>query len=434
MVTRDRRRKAPVTEYVRARYEIETAEDLERAAATIAGEQSAGTFTRTALESDELRERFSARVTAIEELPASGRPPLPGASGDWSRARRAIVDIDFPLHNFGPSIPNLLSAVAGNLWEIREVGALKLLDLDLPTPFANAYPGPGFGVRGTRALVDRPAGPLLGTIIKPSIGLDADDLRSLVRELGLAGIDFIKDDELQGNSPAMPLDVRVPAVMAALDEVADRTGRRPMYAVNITDDIARLPRNHDLVRDHGGTCVMASINSIGLTGIAYLRSFSTLPIHAHRNGFGAISRSPQLGIAFRAYQKLARLAGADHMHTNGISNKFYESDAEVLAAIDDVRTPLFGGYETLPVLSSGQTPGLAAATHAAVGTADLLVLAGGGIHGHPGGSAAGVRAMREAWDAAETGEPLETRALAVPELAIALDRFGLRTDIPERAR
>ena len=422
-----------MTARVRARYDIETTLDPADAAAVIAGEQSAGTFTRTALESDELRERFSARVTSITELPASGRPPLPGADGDWSHARRALIDIEFPLHNFGPSIPNLLSAIAGNLWEIRQVGAIKLIDLDLPDDFSTVYPGPAFGVGGTRELTQRPDGPLLGTIIKPSIGLSAHALSGLVADLGLAGIDFIKDDELQANSPAMPLSVRVPAVMRALDEVERRTGRRPMYAVNITDDIAQLRANHDLVRDHGGTCVMASINSIGLAGVAYLRSFSELPIHAHRNGFGAISRSPQLGFAFRPYQKLARLAGADHMHTNGISNKFFESDAEVLAAIDDVRTPLFGGYETLPVLSSGQTPGLAAATYAAVGTTDLLVLAGGGIHGHPQGSAAGVRALREAWAAAAAGEPLDERAARVPELAVALDRFGWRTDVPERA-
>ncbi|GAA5013833.1 ribulose-bisphosphate carboxylase large subunit family protein [Actinopolymorpha pittospori] len=413
-----------VSGVVRATYEIETALPLEAVAEVMAGEQSSGTFVRVARETSELRARHAATVAAIEELPLSGRPPLPGASGDWRSARRARVSIDFPLRNFGPSLPNLLAAVAGNLFELREVGALRLVDLDLPAAFAEVYPGPGFGVTGTRQLVDRPTGPLIGTIVKPSIGLSAAELAELVAEIGDAGIDFIKDDELQGNPPGLPLSERVPKVMDVLKRVADRTGRMPMYAFNITDDIARLADNHDLVLAAGGTCVMVCVNTIGLAGVQYLRERCRLPIHGHRAMFGAYSRSPQLGIDFVVFQKLARLAGADHIHTNGIRNKFYESDDQVLASIAAVRAPFLGGYPALPVLSSGQSPGLAHATYAAVGTADLLVLAGGGVHGHPGGAAAGVLAMREAWDAALAGESLDDRAARVPELAAALTTFG----------
>lgn len=413
-------------EVVRAIYEIETALPLEHVAAVMAGEQSSGTFVPVARETAALKMRHAARVTAIEEMPLSGLSPLPGAAGDWSAARRARVTVDFPLHNFGASLPNLLAAVAGNLFDLREVGALRLMDLDLPLAFAQAYPGPQFGVLGTRKLVQQPTGPIIGTIIKPSIGLTATDLSDLVTELASAGIDFIKDDELQGNPPGLPLAERVAVVMDALKRVADRTGRLPMYAFNITDDISRLASNHDLVRAAGGTCVMVCVNTVGLAGVQYLRERGELPIHGHRAMFGAFSRSPQLGIDFNAFQKLARLAGVDHLHTNGISNKFYESDEQVLASIAAVRRPLLGGYSTFPVLSSGQSAGLAHATYAAVGTSDVMVLAGGGIHGHPDGPAAGVTAMREAWSAAMAGEPLDTRATSVPELASALSTFGRR--------
>lgn len=411
---------------VRASYEIETALPLAQAAAALANEQSSGTFVAVARETAELKERFAARVTEIKELPPSGRPPLPGAAGDWRNARRARITIDFPLDNFGPSLPNLMAAVAGNLFESREVGAIKLVDLDLPPAFAERYPGPAHGVTGTRALAGRPDGALLGTIVKPSIGLSLEDLADLVGELAEAGIDFIKDDELQGNPPSSPLRDRVRVVMDVLNRYADRTGRKPLYAFNITDDLSRLEENHDLVAAAGGTCVMVCLTTVGLAGAEFLRRHSSLPIHGHRTGFGAWSRSPQLGIAFRAFQKVARLSGVDHLHTNGIANKFYESDEEVLAAIGAVREPLFGGYETLPVLSSGQSAGLAHATYQAVGTTDLLVLAGGGVHGHPGGSAAGVHAMREAWQAAVAGESLDDRAARVPELAAALRTFGRR--------
>lgn len=413
-----------MNDVVRAVYEIESALPVETAAATIAGEQSCGTFVRVARETDAVRARHAARVAEIEELPPSGLPPLPGAKGDWSSARRGRVSIDFPLANFGPSLPNLLAAVAGNLFELREVGALRLVDLELPAAFADAYAGPQFGVDGTRRLLDRDQGPLIGTIVKPSIGLSADELAELVRELAEAGIDFIKDDELQANPPGLPLRERVTVVMDVLKEAADRTGRLPMYAFNITDDIDRLADNHDLVRDAGGTCVMVCVNTIGLSGVEYLRRRSELPIHGHRAMFGAFARSPQLGISFTVFQKLARLAGVDHLHTNGLSNKFYETDDEVLASIRAVREPLLGGYAVLPVLSSAQSPGLAHRTYAATGTSDLLVLAGGGIHGHPDGSGAGVVAMREAWDAALTGESLDDRAAHVPALASALATFG----------
>ena len=139
---------------------------------------------------------------------------------------------------------------------------------------------------------------------------------------------------------------------------------------------------------------------------------------------GAFARSDQVGIAFRAWQQLARLSGADHLHTNGISNKFYEGDAEVLDSIAAVRSPLLGLTPTVPVLSSGQWGGLAHATYAAVGTTDLLVLAGGGIHGHPDGAAAGVASMRAAWESAENGETADDALAASPALRRAAEVFG----------
>ena len=406
-----------------ATYEIETALSLEHAADVIASEQSSGTFVALARETSELKRKHAARVIAIEELSPSRRPPLPGAAGEWRDARRGRVVIEFPIHNFGPSVPNLLAAVAGNLFELCEVGELRLVDLDLPPVFGTVYPGPQFGVAGTQSLVAPTRAPLIGTIVKPSIGLGAEELAALVEELALAGIDFIKDDELQGNPPGLPLADRVHVVMDVLKRTADRTGRLPMYAFNITDDISRLLHNHDLVRAAGGTCVMVCVNLIGFSGVQYLRERAELPIHGHRAMFGAFGRSPQIGIAYRVFQKLARLVGVDHLHTNGISNKFYESDEEVVASIADVRRPLLGGYHVVPVLSSGQTPGLAAATYALVGADDLLVLAGGGLQAHPHGSGAGVRAMREAWDAAVVGEDLDDRARRSPELAASLAQF-----------
>jgi ribulose-bisphosphate carboxylase large chain len=413
-----------MTDHVTATYVIETSLPLERAAEVLAGEQSTGTFVRVLRESDDVRARFAAQVEDLEEIPLTEASPLPGTVGDPAHRRRAVLRLRFPLDNFGPSIPNLQAAVAGNLFEIKELAAIKLVDLDLPDAFATRYGGPRFGIAGTRALMGRPDGAMIGTIVKPSIGLAPAELAEVVGELAAAGVDFIKDDELQGNGPSAPLAERVAAVMPVLRAHADRTGRMPMYAFNITDDIHLLEPNHDLVVAAGGTCVMVCINMVGLAGLAHVRRFAQVPIHGHRAMFGAISRSPQLGFSFRAWQKLARLSGADHLHTNGISNKFYESDDEVLDAIAAVRTPLRGIGATVPVLSSGQWGGLAHATHAQVGTTDLLVLAGGGIHGHPDGVAAGVASMRDAWASAERGESVAEALAGSPPLRRAAEIFG----------
>lgn len=411
-------------EHVIATYVIETSLPLQRAAEVLAGEQSTGTFVRVERESDEVRRLFAAQVESLAELPLTGASPLPGTVGDPSQRRRALLRLRFPLDNFGPSLPNLLAAVAGNLFELRELAAIKLVDLELPQAFAVRYPGPKFGVAGTRRLMSRPEGAMIGTIVKPSIGLSPAELGDLVGELAGAGVDFIKDDELQGNGPHSPLEARVNAVMPVLKRHADRTGVMPMYAFNITDDIGRLEANHDLVVAAGGTCVMACVNLIGFAGLEFLHRHTEVPIHGHRTMLGAIMRSEQVGIGYRAWQKIARLSGADHLHTNGISNKFYESDPEVLDSIAAVREPLLGIGSTVPVLSSGQWGGLAHATYAAVGTSDVLVLAGGGIHGHPDGAAAGVDSMRAAWASAERGESVADALESSSALRRAVELFG----------
>ncbi|MFG3155150.1 RuBisCO large subunit C-terminal-like domain-containing protein [Streptomyces sp. NPDC048219] len=414
-------------EQVVAAYDIESWLPPLRAAEVLANEQSTGTFVRVPGESDALRGRFGATVLDVTELPDGTGSPLPGAArppGSSTRPHRARVRIAFPLHNFGPSLPNLLAAVAGNLFELRELAAVRLVDLALPDVFAARYPGPAFGVEGTRRLTGAPDGALIGTIIKPGVGLGLDALRLLVRELAASGIDFIKDDELTGNPPHAPLRERVAVVTEELDRAADRTGRRTMYAVNITDDIGRLEANHDLVLAAGGTCVMVCVQTVGLAGVAHLRERAALPVHGHRAMSGALLRSPQIGIGPLVFQKLARLAGVDQLHVGGIGSKFYESDEDVVASVRALREPFLGGYEALPVLSSGQWPGLAHRTLDLTGTTDLLVLAGGGIHAHPEGPAAGVAAMRAAWRAAAAGEPLTERAARDRHLARALEHFG----------
>jgi ribulose-bisphosphate carboxylase large chain len=412
-----------------ATYLIETDIDLADAAAVIAGEASTATFVKlTGAAAERVERLHAARVERIAERDARDSPSLPVARQTKELFRRAEVTISWPLANTGPSIPNILAAVAGNLFECREVTGLRLLDLDLPAALLGPYRGPQFGIAGTRKLAGVHGRPLIGTIIKPSVGLDPSETAALVEKLVEGGIDFIKDDELMADPPHCPFAERVKAVMAVIRRHTERSGKTAMFAFNITGEIDEMLARHDLVVREGGSCVMVSLNWVGTTGVARLRRHASLPIHGHRNGWGFFSRCPSLGFEFKAWHKVHRLAGADHIHVNGLRNKFSEPDESVIASAQSCLAPLFADHpdplQVMPVFSSGQTVRQAADTFAAIGTVDLIHAAGGGIMAHPGGIAAGVAALRQAWEAAVAGVPLAEFARSHKELRQAMEKFG----------
>ena len=397
----------PVPARVGATYVLQTRMDPHRAAEIIAGEQSSGTFVPIPGEDAALKARALASYQ-IHAMPEQ-------ADGTY------LLELSWPLSNLGASLPNLLATVAGNLYELKPVESLRLLDISLPDEFAAAYPGPAFGIAGTRALAGVPQGPLIGTIIKPSVGLTAEATAGFVDQLCAAGVDFIKDDELQADGPACPFDERARLVMQVINRHADRSGKKVMYAFNLTGELDEMKRRHDLVHALGGTCVMLSLQSVGLTGFSAFRQHAQLPVHGHRNGWGYL----QQGWSYIAWQKLWRLAGADHLHVNGLANKFQEADASVIASARACLTPLFADKPctVMPVFSSGQTVRQAPATWQAMQSPDLLFLAGGGLFAHPGGIAAGVTSLKQAWAAAMAGVSLEAAAKTQRELREALDTF-----------
>lgn len=413
---------------IEADYLIETAFDPAHAAEVMAGEQSSGTFIAVPGETPELKERSAARVEHIEITGEVGRPSLPGSGlpkGGTATLRQALVTLSWPIDNIGPSLPNLVATIAGNLFELKAFSGLRLLDVRLPMAFSEKYAGPKFGVEGTRRLSDVHGRPLIGTIIKPSVGLTAEATGELVGKLADAGIDFVKDDELQADGPSCPFEARVASVMAAVNRAADKTGKKTMIAFNLTGEIDEMRRRHDIVLAHGGTCVMASVLAVGYAGMIEFARHSQLPIHGHRAGWGALTRAPSLGWSFAAWGKLWRLAGCDHLHVNGLANKFTESDDSVIRSARSLGEPLFAGSPmcAMPVFSSGQTIRQAAGTWEALKSPDLIYTAGGGVVAHPMGVAAGVEALREAWTAAMKSIPLETHAAQNAALGAALDAY-----------
>jgi ribulose-bisphosphate carboxylase large chain len=411
-------------ERIRATYRIETPLEVERATAVLAAEQSSGTFVAVPGETGELKHRFAARVDQVTLLEAVSSPALPGVRGGAGRFQRAEVVVSWPVENAGANLPTLVSTIQGNLYELAQFSGLKLLDLELPASFLRHFQGPKFGVKGCRQRTGVQGRPLIGTIIKPSIGLSPQQTAELVKTLAEAGIDFIKDDELMANPPHSPFDERVDAVMRVVNAHADRSGKKVMYAFNISDESDAMQRHYEKVVHAGGTCAMLSLNSVGLAAAKKICDLGTLAIHGHRNGWGMMNRHPLLGVEFPAYQKLWRLAGVDQLHVNGIANKFWEPDDSVVRSIESCLAPAPLGTPVLPVVSSGQWGGQACETYRRTQTVDLLYQAGGGIMAHPDGPAMGVRSLQKWWEAAVEGLTLEQAAAKYPELKKSVDKFG----------
>jgi ribulose-bisphosphate carboxylase large chain len=432
-------------ERIRATYLIETPLAVEQAAAVLAGEQSSGTFVAVPGETEDLKQRHAARVEKITPLETLNEPSLPGSRAAGRMFQRAEIVVSWPLENMGYNLPALVSTVQGNLYELSQFSGLKLMDLELPSSFAQYFRGPKFGVSGSRQSTKVEGRPLIGTIIKPSVGLTPQQTAEMVKALAEADIDFIKDDELMANPSHSPFDQRVDAVMRVINAHADRTGKKVMYAFNISDEIDQMRRHYEKVVESDGTCAMISLNSVGLSGVKAICDFGKLAIHGHRNGWGMLNRLPMLGIEFSAYQKLWRLAGVDQIHVNGIANKFWESDNSVVRSIEACLKPLWIGAPAsgtaqvgsnaksavpeasapiLPVVSSGQWGGQACETYRRTRTIDLLYLAGGGIMAHPDGPAAGVRSLRAWWEAAVEGLTMEQATAKYPELKKSVEKFG----------
>lgn len=406
-----------------ATYLVETPMAVEDAAAQLAGEQSSGTFVSVPGESEELKQRFAARVERIDLRDASPQPSLPGGRAG-EQYQRAEVTVSWSVENFGANLPTILSTVGGNLFELRGFTGLRLLDLGVPDALLSHYRGPRHGIAGCRVLTGVESRPMIGTIIKPSVGMSPEQTAELIEPIVAAGIDFIKDDELMANPPHSPFDERVDALMRVVNRHADRTGKRVMVAFNVTDELDAMLRHYDKVVEAGNTCAMVSINSVGPVGVKKLCEHGELAIHAHRNGWGMMTRFPLLGVEFPAYAKLWRLAGVDQLHVNGIDNKFWEPDDSVVQSIQACGASMGTLKPLLPVVSSGQWGGQAFETYRRTTTTDLLYMAGGGVMAHPGGPAAGVTALKQAWQGAVSGKSLLETAHDSREFRQSVKKFG----------
>jgi ribulose-bisphosphate carboxylase large chain len=373
---------------------------LKEAAGGVAAESSVGTWTELTTTKPYV-EQLAAHVFSIE--------------GNTAK-------IAYPIELFeAGNMPNILSSVAGNVFGLKALKNLRLNDIMLPDQLVRGFKGPQFGIEGIRKLLKVSERPLVGTIIKPKLGLKTADHAQVAYEAWSGGCDIVKDDENLSSQSFNPFEERVVQTLESRDKAEEETGERKVYMVNITAETDIMLKRAEKVLDHGGKYVMVDILTCGWSALQTLRDQNfKLVIHAHRAGHAAFTKNPKHGVSMRVIAKVARIIGVDQLHVGTVVGKMSETRQEVLENIDALKMPMDELKQVMPVASGGLHPRLVPALMETFGK-DFIIQAGGGIHGHSDGTRAGATAMRQAVAATLEGVSLEEYAKTHRELEVALE-------------
>jgi len=377
--------------------------DIKEAAGGVAAESSIGTWTELTTIKRYV-EQLAAKVFSIEEN---------------------IVKIAYPIELFEPrNMPNILSSVSGNVFGLRTLANLRLNDIHLPTELIRSFKGPKYGIEGIRKLLKVNDRPLVGTIIKPKLGLKTHDHARVAYEAWVGGWDIVKDDENLSNQKFNPFEERIMETLESRDKAEEEIGERKVYMANVTAETEEMVKRAEFVLSHGGEYVMVDIITCGFAALQTIRERGfNLVIHAHRAGHAAFTKNPKHGVSMQVIAKIARVIGVDQLHVGTVVGKMYETREEVKANIDALKMEMGGLKQVFPVASGGLHPALVPALIEFFGK-DFIIQAGGGIHGHKKGTVAGAKAMRQAVDAALKHILLREYAITHKELRIALQIWG----------
>ncbi len=398
-------------DYIIATYQVRIkTSSIERLALALADEQTTGTWIKVGADSVEKKKKFGAKVVAIYEVPDTGGdyvedlPPL------------HIVQVAFPMENFGTSLPMLLTTLFGN---ISASGMVKMIDCAFPKRFVEKFVGPKFGVEGLREVLGVKDRPLLNAMIKPNIGWTPEEGAEIFYNAAKGGVDIIKDDELlPADEPYCPLKDRVTLFMEKERQVFEETGERTLYSVNITDRIDKIKDNAYRALEYGANALMLNVYTAGHGALQMLAEDPNInvPILAHVDFVGAYANSTYTGLsAPLMIGKITRLAGGDFQINGHPWGKFPVPYKVFYRSFKYFTQPWWNIKPMMYAASGGTTQLVVKNCIDAVGT-DVILAAGGGVHGHPDGSEAGARSMRQAIDAAIQGIDLLEYAKTHKEL------------------
>lgn len=377
----------------------------------------------------ELEPPGSARALAVEE--STGTEALPAevyarVGGEVLSDGGGRAVIAWPWRNWGANLPQLMASVlVGEGCETARFTRCRLVAMEWPDELVAALGGgPRFGLDGVRACLGPGAEtrPLLGGIVKPSLGLDPEEVAATAVALARGGCDLIKDDELLADPDWCPLGERVPAVAEALRDL----GRPVLYAANVSGPIDTLVERAAAAVAAGATAIMVNAFATGIDAVRAVAAAGLgVPVLAHRVGAGPIVRNPHVGVDGAVLCELTRIAGADLVQIGGFGGKLFDSFDEVARNLAACRRPLGGARIPVPVNGGGVWAGSTPAVLSAAGP-DIMLLLGMGAYEHPGGPEAGARSVQQAIQAVTSGQALEDAAAAAPELDVALAHFGPR--------
>ena len=326
----------------------------------------------------ELEPAGSADALAVEESVGVADGPE-AARGRVVSEDRGRAVVEFPAANWGPDVTMLVSAlVAGEAHETAAFTRCRLVDLALPP---GMFPGPAFTA---------PDRLLVGAIVKPSLGLSAEEVGEVAGAAARGGADLIKDDELLGDPVFCPFEDRVRCVM-------DAVGPDVVYCPNVTGPVGSLLFRAERAVELGATGVMVNAFAQGLDAVRLLRDADLgVPVFAHRVGSGPWVRNERFGVAGPVLAALTRLCGADCVQVGAFAGKLFDGDDDVRAQIAACRDAALGVPAALAVIGGGVGPHNARAQVDAAGGAGLMVLLGQAAYSHPGGVEEGVRATVDA--------------------------------------
>ncbi|MBQ7702273.1 MAG: ribulose 1,5-bisphosphate carboxylase large subunit [Candidatus Methanomethylophilaceae archaeon] len=388
-------------------YRVTTEMKMEKAAEAIAAEQSTGTWTGISTLSEDIFEKYGGRVLKI--------------SGDSIRLAYPVEDFSVEVG----AVPQILSVIAGNLFGLESIGKVRVEDVYFPKCMLREFKGPKFGIEGIRKALDRPGKPLVGTIVKPKIGLPPKAFADYVYEAGKGGLTNSKDDETLVDQTFCPIEDRTVAVAEALDRL-ESEGHKMMHAINVSTSGHKILELADKVQSWGARELMVDVITCGFAAVQALAEDPSIkvPIHVHRTMHGAMTRDPLHGVSMLPITKLVRMCGGDALHIGtlgvGKMSGTKGDHSNLDACLDDITVP----YKTvMPVCSGGVYPGIVGAIVKESGM-DVQIQAGGGVAGHPGGVRIGAMAMSQAVDAAYLGKDVEEYAKDHIELKQALEKWG----------
>jgi ribulose-bisphosphate carboxylase large chain len=421
---------SPRADELVAEYYLEPAEGVrfEKACQHIASESSIGTWTRISTMSPEIAHKLKPHVYYIKK-------------GFGARSGIAKIAYHHELFEAG-NMPEILSSIAGNVFGMKAVKNLRLLDIHFPKQIMDGFKGPKYGIEGVRKLLKVPTRPLCGTIVKPKVGLNEAQHANVAYEAWVGGLDVVKDDENLSSMKFNQFKKRIDLTLKLRDKAEKETGEKKMYMANVTAETEEMKKRADYIKKCGGEYFMIDILTVGWSALQTLRDYDDklkMVIHAHRAMHGAFTRNPRHGIAMLPIAKCARLIGVDQLHIGTAAvGKMHGSKTEEVEIEEEIEDhsfhPVHGSHvleqdwhdikPVLAVASGGLHAGMTEKLIKIMGK-NIVAQYGGGVHWHPKGTRYGAMGVRQAIDAATQGIPIEEYAKTHHALREAIEKFGV---------